>query len=188
MKGNKKILVVAILLLLISVSFTTYAIYKTSVTGNGTVTAAIWDVKFKNGETVLTDNYTLTFSGADCSNNHVANGKIAPGASCTKTITLDAGSSEVDVAYTATVGDVTATKNSSSVSTEDANEFSATLTPSSDTITYANGTRTKTITVEVTWAGTDDSDTDTVNDADTALNGATITVPITLVAKQVVGS
>ena len=80
------------------------------------------------------------------------------------------------------------TKNSSSVSTEDANEFSATLTPSSDTITYANGTRTKTITVEVTWAGTDDSDTDTVNDADTALNGATITVPITLVAKQVVGS
>lgn len=34
MKGNKKILIVAILLLLITVSFTTYAIYKSSDEGD----------------------------------------------------------------------------------------------------------------------------------------------------------
>ena len=52
MKGNKKILVIAVLLLLISVSFTTYAIYKTSVAGNAKVTAATWDVKFTDARLV----------------------------------------------------------------------------------------------------------------------------------------
>ena len=188
MKGNKKILVVALLLLLISVTFTTYAIYKTAASGNAEVTAAIWDVEFKDGTTTLSSTYTLTFSGTDCTNTHVAPGKIAPGATCTKTVTLDAGTSEVDVSYTASAAtaDISAEKGGSPVSTDDANEFSVSLSPATDTITYSDGTRTKDITVQVVWAGTDDSDTDTVNDADTALNGATITVPITLVAKQVI--
>lgn len=188
MKGNKKILVVALLLLLISVTFTTYAIYKTAASGNAEVTAAIWDVEFKDGTTTLSSTYTLTFSGTDCSNTHVAEGKIAPGATCTKTITLDAGSSEVDVAYTASAAtaNITATKGGNPVSTDGANAFSVNLTPANDTITYSAGTRTKDISVEIVWAGTDDSDTDSVNGADTALNGATISVPITLVAKQVI--
>ena len=40
MKGNKKILVIAALLLLIAVSYPTYAIYKTSATTNITFTGA----------------------------------------------------------------------------------------------------------------------------------------------------
>ena len=51
MKGNKKILVIAVLLLSIAVSYGTYAIYKTAITGTGSVTAATWAVQFKNGNT-----------------------------------------------------------------------------------------------------------------------------------------
>ena len=103
MKGDKRILVAALLVLLIAVSFTTYAIYKTSVTANGNVTAATWDVVFKDGSTEITNNYDVTFSGSECTNQHVAQGKIAPGATCTKTITLDASSTDVDVTYSASV-------------------------------------------------------------------------------------
>ena len=193
MKGNKKILVIAVLLLLIAVSYTTYAIYKTAVAGNANVTAAKWEVKFKNGETALEDNYTVTLSGADCTNNHVAEGKIAPGATCTKQITLDASQAEVDVAYSVVVGTVTAEKGGSSVATTGANAFTATLkngnNQTNGTIAYNAGTKTETLTLTVVWAGTDDSDAqsnpDTINGADTGLNGATIKVPVTLVAKQV---
>ena len=48
MKGNKKILVVAALLLLITAAFTTYAIYKSSATGEGSVNAAKWIVNVNN--------------------------------------------------------------------------------------------------------------------------------------------
>ncbi len=188
MKGNKKILVAALLVLLIAVSFTTYAIYKTSVAGTAEVTAARWDVEFKDGSDTLTNNYEVTLSGSDCSNNHVAPGKIAPGASCTKQIVLDATNAEVDVTYTATVdsANITAEKGGSTVATTNANAFTATLSPASGTITYDASTKTATLTLTVSWAGTEE--TTTTDPADTALSGATITVPVTLVAKQVVGA
>lgn len=186
MKGNKKLLIVAVLLLLVAVSYTTYAIYKTSVAGNAKVTAAAWTAKFKNGETVLTDTFEVTLEGTDCQNAHVMDGKIAPGATCTKIITLDTTGTEVDVTYEATVGTVTATKAGSAVTTTGANAFTATLTPATGTIAYANtGTATQ-LTLTVAWGGTEGADT--VDPKDTDLAGATITVPVTLTAKQVVGA
>ncbi|MBQ6436024.1 hypothetical protein IJJ27_00480 [bacterium] len=181
MKKNQKLLLAALALAFFVSAYSTYAIYSTSVSGSATVTAAIWDVKFKNGATELTDTFNVTLTGSDCSNNHVAEGKIAPGAQCTKTITLDAGSSEVDVTYEASTGSVTATKNNQSISTSGANEFTATLSPANGTITYGNNTRTTDLTLTVSWAGTDET---AVNAADVTLNGATITVPVTLTAKQ----
>lgn len=191
MKGNKKILVIAVLLLLIAVSYSTYAIYKTSVTANANVTAATWSVVFKDGQDTIVDDYDLDFGATDCVNNsHVADGKIAPGATCTKTVQIDITGSEVDVAYTVTAdsNNITATKNNASVDTTDANEFTATVTGGSGTIAFDAASKTATITVQLAWGGVDDSTAtpspDVINDADTALNGATITVPLTLVAKQ----
>ena len=184
MKGNKKILVIAVLLLLIAVSYTTYAIYKTSVAGNANVTAAKWDVKFKNGETELTNNYTVTFEGTDCTNINVAEGKIAPGAICTKEITLDASQAEVGVSYTVSTGTVTAEKGGETVTTTGANEFTATLTPATGRIAFNAATKTATLTLSVEWASTEG---ETVDSADTGLSGATIKVPVTLVAKQEIG-
>ena len=187
MKGNKKLLVIAALFLFVGVGVATYAIYKTTVSGTATVTAARWEVNFKNTDgSTLEQNYNLVFTGDECSNNHVMTGKIAPGATCTKNISIDATGAEVDVAYEATVtGAVVATKAGNTVAVGSANEFTATLSPATGTIAYNAQTKTATITLTIAWAGLDDSNTDTINAADTALAGATISVPVKLTAKQV---
>ena len=52
MKGNKKILVVAVLLLLIAVSYSTYAIYKSSASASDTVNTAAWVVTVNTDDIV----------------------------------------------------------------------------------------------------------------------------------------
>ena len=129
MKGNKKLLIITILLLVITIGFTTYAIYKTSLSGTGTVTAATWNVSFADGQTTMSENFNIQFSSSDCNqandgtNNHVAEGKIAPGVTCSKTIDVNATGTEVDVLLTAESGDITATKGGDSVAITNANEF-----------------------------------------------------------------
>ena len=188
MKGNKKVLVIAVLLLLISVSFTTYAIYKTSFAGNAEVTAAKWIVAFKNGQTELSTQENLELT---CANNaHVKDGVIAPGATCTGTVTIDATGTEVDVAYSvAKSGDVLVDNVAAD---ENANDFTVTIDGGNGTIAYNANPQTATVTVNVAWDDEDDSDAqtdpDTINDADTGMQGKKITVPITLTAKQVVGA
>ena len=183
MKGNKKILAIAILLLLVAVSYTTYAIYKTSVAGNAEVTAAVWQVAFKNGQTELSTQQNLELT---CANNaHVKDGVIAPGATCTGTVTIDATDTEVDVAYTvAKSGDVLV---DGVAADEDANAFTVTITDNGNgQIAYNANPQTATVTVNLAWGGTEEATT--TDPADTGMQGGTITVPITLTAKQVVGS
>lgn len=180
MKGNKKLLVVAVLLLLIAVSYTTYAIYKSSAETNATVDTAVWAIEFTDGTTELTSEHQLALS---CQNNaHVKDGKIAPGATCTGTVTIDATGSEVDVAYSVTkTGDVLVGGQPVPAA---ANEFTVTITDNGNgQIAYTANPQTATVTVNVAWAGTEGA---TVDPADTGLNGKTLTVPITLTAKQVV--
>lgn len=185
MKGNKKILVIAVLLLLIAASYGTYAIYRSSVAGNTTVTAAKWDIEFKDGDTAIT-NLNVTFTEDDCKNNaHVKDGVIAPGATCTKNITVNAKDTEVDVALTATAGSPTV-DGSAVPSAANAFTASATTTPAGGVITYDATERTATVAVKLTWAG-EEGET-TYDPADTGLQGKTITVPVTLVAKQLVGN
>ena len=192
MKGNKKLLIITILLLVITIGFTTYAIYKTSLSGTGTVTAATWNVSFADGQTTMSENFNIQFSSSDCNqandgtNNHVAEGKIAPGVTCSKTIDVNATGTEVDVLLTAESGDITATKGGDSVAITNANEFTVEVTtnPDNGIIAYNAQTKTATVTVSVAW-GFDEGLKDPY---DTALNGATITVPIALTAKQYLGN
>ena len=195
MKGNKKLLIITILLLVITIGFTTYAIYKTSLSGTGTVTAATWNVSFADGQTTISENFNIQFSSSDCNqannnnnNNHVVEGKIAPGVTCSKTIDVNATGTEVDVLLTAAKsGNITATKGGDSVAITNANEFTVGVTtnPANGIIAYNAQTKTATVTVSVAW-GSDEGDEK--DPYDTALNGATITVPITLTAKQYLGS
>ena len=192
MKGNKKLLIITILLLVITIGFTTYAIYKTSLSGTGTVTAATWNVSFADGQTTMSENFNIQFSPSDCNqandgtNNHVAEGKIAPGVTCSKTIDVNATGTEVDVLLTAESGDITATKGGESVAITNANEFTVNVTtnPDNGIIAYNAQTKTATVTVSVAWK----SDEGLKDPYDTALNGATITVPIALTAKQYLGN
>ena len=192
MKGNKKLLIITILLLVITIGFTTYAIYKTSLSGTGTVTAATWNVSFADGQTTMSENFNIQFSSSDCNqandgtNNHVAEGKIAPGVTCSKTIDVNATGTEVDVLLTAESGDITATKGGESVAITNANEFTVNVTtnPDNGIIAYNAQTKTATVTVSVAWR----FDEGLKDPYDTALNGATITVPIALTAKQYLGN
>ena len=59
MKGNKKVLTLAVLVLLLAVCFTTYAIYRQSTTATGSIRAAKWSVKV-DGTDIATANYTFT--------------------------------------------------------------------------------------------------------------------------------
>lgn len=190
-KGNKRLLVVIALLLLVVISYSTYAIYKSSFSGSSTATAALWAIDVTDGSSTIVNNTTLEFDLNSCTNTyteHVATGKIAPGSTCKKTITIDADGSEVDVDWTATVGTLTTSTSGKSLPSG----ITAGITGGSNgskngIITYSStsGEMEATVEIYVTWAATD-SDT-TINPEDTAFAEGTagvVSVPVTLVAKQ----
>lgn len=177
MKGNKKLLVVAVLLLLITVSFTTYAIYKSSAEGDSTIQTAAWVVKV--GTTDIVANNTFTVDSINWGNSTVGkNGKIAPGDTGTVNIVLDASGSEVDVAYEISFGDFATTVNNTKLTAKAASGSSLT-----GTIPYAAGTDAMKVTIplEVKWEAVDEA-TQNATDIDTAAKS--LTLPVTVTAKQ----
>lgn len=182
MKGNKKVLAVALLLLLVAVSFGTYAIYRSSVDGTATITAAEWAAVIKkdvNGtQTELSADFDLTGADFVCTGGHskVA-GKIAPGDTCTATIVVDLTGSEVDAKVGATL-DTTGLNNRFTATVKDA----GTAVTQEVAVPYAASNMTKTFTVELAWDGTDN---ETVNPTDTdTLAGEDIEIGLTLTAHQ----
>ena len=72
MKGNKKILLLLILVLLITVCFGTYAIYRASGSANGSIKAAAWSVKI-DGTDIASANYTFDASNIVTVNSYFKN-------------------------------------------------------------------------------------------------------------------
>jgi len=171
MKGNKKILVAIVLMLLISVTFTTLAIYRSSATATGTIKAAAWSVKV--GTTSM-ESAELTFGYDDITWTKITgkNDTIAPGSEGTIKYTVDATGSEVDVLLTAELGDVTGLPNG----------MTATMDAESATLTYG-GTMSKEFTITIKWEGTV-GDSTTKDGTDKAAQGSTLTIPVTLTARQ----
>ena len=171
MKGNKKILLAALLLLLISVTFGTYAIYRSSISGTGTVRAAKWNVKFKKGTTEI-QNFNFGYNDVTWTSNPGKNNTIAPGATGYIEFEIDATGSEVDVVYTATVEDGVTEGITASVGTT-----------GEQTITYNATSMKATVRVNVTWNGalTDNSAKDT---SDMELQNTNLSIPIKVVARQ----
>ena len=172
MKGNKKILVAIVLMLLISVTFTTLAIYRSTATATGTIKAAAWSVKV--GENSLeTANLNFNASNITWTTHTGKNNTIAPGDSGSITIPVDATGSEVDVLLTAAI---------------DANAslpegFTATVTGGSQTINYATSGMTANVVINITWTGTVEDET-SKDTADKTLAGNNISIPVTLTARQ----
>ena len=187
MKGNKKILVVAILLLLIAVSYSTYAIYKSSATGTGTVDAAAWVVKVQSGSQseaniVSSNTFTLDDITWDTTDRVGKAGTIAPGDHGTVSIKIDADDSQVDVDYVVSI-DTTALNNPNFTVTADVVENDTTHAPLTGTIDYSAtaGAMERTIVLNVVWTGVDSS---SANSADIALQGTTLSIPVTVTATQ----
>ena len=189
MKGNKKLLVVAVLLLLIAVSYGTYAIYRESFTGSAQVTAATWSAEIKKSvggtDTALTDSFSLTGGDFVCTGGHskVA-GKIAPGDTCTATLVADLDGSEVDAKVGVTLN-TTSVNGRFTVSLTDENGTAVSGEVSVPYSATAGGME-KTFKVVIAWDGTDN---ETVNPTDTdTLAGKNITIPVTISAHQDMGA
>ncbi len=175
MKGDKKILIAAILVLLLTVCFGTYAIYRQSTTASGSIRAAKWSVKV-NGTDIATANYTFTAANITWTTRTGYNDTIAPGSSGYIDIPVDADGSEVDVILTAALGSVTLPTG-----------MTATLASGADsqTIAYSatEGQMEATVRINIAWAGAE-SDDATKDGTDLAAQNTTFSIPVTLTAKQ----
>ncbi len=174
-KGNRKYLVVAVLLLLLAVTYSTYAIYKSSATGTAEATAAAWVVKVNTTNIVTSDTYT--FSASDIvwdTNENVASGKIAPGSTGTITLAIDTSGAEVAVDYLVQIGTVTVNSG------ENTNTNFA-VTAADDEGTIGVSSNGKTITLAVEWTA---NDTTSDNTADMGMAGQDIEIPVTVTLKQ----
>ena len=175
MKGDKKILVAAILVLLLAVCFGTYAIYKASGNATGSIKAAAWSVKV-DGTDIASTNYTFGADDITWTTLTGYNHTIAPGSEGYIEIPVDATGSEVDVVLTATLG-----------STALPNGMTATLASGNDSQTIAYSTATdamkKTVRINIAWAGSE-SDDAIKDGTDLAAQGTPLSIPVTLTAKQ----
>ena len=173
MKGNKKILTLSVLVLLLAVCFTTYAIYRSNTTGNGSVDAAKWSVKI--GESDFDSaNYTFTAANITWTTLTGYNNTIAPGSSGYIEIPVDATGSEVDVLLGATLGTTTLPTGMT---------VSLASGADSQTIAYNASSMTATVRINIAWAGAE-SDTTEKDGTDKAVQDTSISIPVTLTAKQ----
>ena len=184
-KGNKKLLVLALLLLLVTATFGTYAIYRIVSTGTGSVTTAAWAIKL-NGTSQTSSSKTFTFTSSDINwttNTSAVNGKIAPGSTGTITIELDATGSEVNVAYDVAISSI---KVNNVAISNDAG-FTVALN-SSDTgkLAYAASNMKKNIVLDVTWTGSE-SDESTKDNADIGLSNKEVEIAVDVTVKQDLG-
>ncbi len=175
MKGDKKILVVALLVLLLSVCFGTYAIYRASGAATGSVKAAAWSV-LVDGSDIKNVNYTFDAGDITWTTLTGYNDTIAPGSEGYIEIPVDADGSEVDVILTAELGSTTLP-----------NGMTATLASgaASQTIAYSAtaGAMETTVRINIAWSGAE-SDTAAKDGTDLEAQGTTLSIPVTLTAKQ----
>ena len=174
MKGNKKILVVAILLLLIAVSYGTYAIYKSSASSSATVSTAAWVIKVNGDDIVASDEFGLgniTWASPEYGRNN----KIAPGDHGTVDIVIDASGSEVDVKYTIAIDTASIENHQFSVAAHDGSSLEGVI-PYSATASEMQ----RTVTVDVIWNGVDTASAN-AEDIDFSANDVTLPIVVTVV-------
>ncbi len=180
MKGNKKILVIAALLLLIAASFTTYAIYRESVNATGSIKTANWSVQLNNTDFSEVQNLTFTLANLTCGTNPGKNNTVAPGANCYIEYTINALGSEVDVVVDAVLDEDNSENlpEHMTVALSDANNAEGPFT-----IPYSTTSMSKTIRLVVDWPGalTDDSTKDGEDIADANKD---VTIAVKIIARQ----
>ena len=176
MKDKSKYLILVILFLVMCGGVVTFALFRTNKSGSATVNAAKWDVKFKNGETEIEDNFSINLENVRWTNElgGVASGKIAPGSTATFYLTIDATGTETSVDYTIEIGD-----------TSELSAFEVEVGNSQGTIAYstAENAMKQQIPITITWNGDIDDGADKIA-SDLALKNQTKSIPLILTAAQ----
>lgn len=187
---KKSLGVLAILLLLVGAGVYTYARYTTSLTGNANVEVAKWAVKVTDGTTDLSEAFNLALTLDE--NDFVANGKIAPGRNASGKVVLDLTGTEVDTDYEIKIGTVENIPANAEVVVEVGGEELAqdgtgvfTGKVEHETIALGGDNAKVEVTITVTWPNVDGTnDTTDTTDGEAA---ATLTIPVTVTAKQHIG-
>lgn len=176
MKG--KIAFFVMLFLAFGLYTTTYAMFKTSKSGTGSLSAAKWSVKFSTGSTEITENTVIPLSNITWNNElgNVADGKIAPGSYTTFNILIDASGTETSVDYK-----INTTFTSSNFEVTIGN----TTVKDSGTIAYSDNDEEMKllVPVRVEWLG-NISDDKNKNVYDLSFKNTTLEIPIEVVVAQ----
>ena len=176
MKGNKKILIAIVLLLIAAVSFTTYAIYRSSVTAEGSLKAAAWYVTLNGTDIEQVNNLTFDFDDIDWTTNTGYNDTIAPGDEGVIEYVVDATGSEVDVLVIAELEDGATLPDGMSVEITSG-------TNGVQEISYDESNMQATIEVTVKWDGAL-SDTTSKDTNDKSFEDQDLTIPVKLTVRQ----
>jgi hypothetical protein len=176
-KKNLGLMIIAALLIVVTISVSTFAIYKSSATGTTSVEVAKWGVKVNSEDIVTTD--TITFNTDDIiweENTDVKDGKVAPGSVGKIEFEIDASESEVSVDYVVELDTDNIDNENITISTDE----------EEGTISYSDtaSNMKKTVTIDIVW---DAEDTDAANEKDLAMAGKTIEIPVKVTATQHVG-
>ena len=188
---NKKLVVLAALLLLIGAGVGTYALYTSTFTGTGEVQVAKWAVELKQGDAAVAEDFDLELALSD--NENVADGKIAPGRSATAKLVLDLAGTEVATDYELDLSEVTGLPAGMAITevkatvdgeeqslTEDAGKYTG-------TVELENGaalTEAVTFDVTVTW---ENDEANNATDTQAGETAETLSIPVTVTAKQHIG-
>ena len=185
MKGNKKLLIVAVLLLLIAVSYGTYAIYKSTATADASIDTAAWVVTVNN-QALTEATHTFTLGNITWATPTVSkvSGKIAPGDHGTVDIVIDGDGSEVDLYYEITIGDLKEGNNT--VTNNHLTAVAASGSSLTGTIPYSAtaGEMEHTVTLNVQWTAEDDATANGQNEIDMDTAGKSLTLPVTVMVRQ----
>ena len=190
--AKKWTLLALIIFLLVAVVAGTYTRYQTVGEATGNTQAAKWAVAIKSGDKTLSST-TQPITFAVQSNSNVVPNKIAPAVTAVATIELDLTGTEVAVDFDAVIDQTALSsfgdsgdKLSLAVKVDGTNYTSGTTHTISlvnnSAFTAENGK--KTVTLTLTW---DNDDLNNADDTATGVAAPTLTVPVTLTAKQHIG-
>lgn len=193
MKKKRVLAVLVALLLVVGAGVYTYARYTFSRTGSGDVDVATWDVALKQGGSPVSDNFTLNLTlGA---NNNVVNNKIAPDRSATATLVLDLTGTEVATDYEVDLSTVTGLPDGMSITGVTADGVALTETSTGSGIytgsVALNAGKTAIADNEVelvitaTWVNDENNN---ANDTTYGTDAGTLSIPVTVTAKQHIGA
>lgn len=193
-RTRRGILVALLLVLLVYIIGSTYARYSTQGVATATIQVAKWAVAITADDGTDVTDTTLPITFAVQSNTNVVPNKIAPAVTAVAEVELDLTGTEVAVDFDAVI-------DQSNIATLGASSDKLVFTVEVDGNTYTSGTSQtiplennaaftaangkKTVTLTLTWENDDENNVD-----DTTMGKAapTLTIPVTLTAKQHIGA
>lgn len=193
MKKKKVLGILVALLLVVGAGIYTYARYTFSRTGNGSVDVATWAVSLKQNDSAVSDNFTLNLT-LDA-NNNVVDGKIAPDRSATATLVLDLTGTEVATDYQVDLSTVTGLPNGMSITGVTADGVALSETSAGSGVytgsvglnagKTAIADNSVTLVITATWVN---NESNNANDTTYGEAHGTLTIPVTVTAKQHIGA